>query len=200
MVGPATCTSLPDTACGKVLATPATRALAREHRIDLAAVRGSGRDGRVTKEDVVAFLGAVQPAPSLAPSETAERRGAVSASAPSTTPPTAPELFRPPAVPSALVEDRVEPIKGIRKAMFAQMTLAHEVPAFRFCDEVRVDALMEVRKTLKPLAEKYGADKFTMMPLMLKAASLALAEFPIINSSISPDGLALYGPDPHALR
>jgi 2-oxoisovalerate dehydrogenase E2 component (dihydrolipoyl transacylase) len=54
------------------------------------------------------------------------------------------------------VEDVTEPIRGIRKAMFAQMVAANAVPHFSYCDEVVMDELMAVRQQLKPLAEKYG--------------------------------------------
>jgi len=84
-----------------------------------------------------------------------------------------------------------EPIRGIRKAMFAQMVAANAVPHFSYCDEVVMDELMAVRQQLKPLAEKYGIPKFTLMPLMIKATSLALAEFPLLNASVAADGATL---------
>lgn len=51
-----------------------------------------------------------------------------------------------------------------------------------------MDNLMSARAILKPLAEKFGAAKFTLMPFKIKAASLALSEFPILNSSVAADG------------
>jgi len=72
--------------------------------------------------------------------------------------------------------------------MFNQMMLANEVPHFAYCDEVRMDAVMAMRLELKELAAKYGVPKFTLMPILLKATSLALSEFPILNSSIAADG------------
>lgn len=86
----------------KVLSTPATRALAKRHKLDLGTVTPTGRGGRVTKQDVLLVLNGsapVQPA------------GAAAA---------APQPQ--PAAPSAAAEDRAVPIRGIRKAMFAQMT------------------------------------------------------------------------------
>ena len=68
---------------------------------------------------------------------------------------------------------------------------ANAVPHFSYCDEVSMDALLACRATLKPLAAKYGIAKFTLMPLMIKATSLALAEFPLLNSSVAADGLTL---------
>jgi len=85
-------------------------------------------------------------------------------------------------------EDVREPIRGIRKAMFKTMTAANAVPHFSYCDEVMMDALMEARLEMKEHAAKLGVPKFTLMPLLMKATSLALAEFPILNSSVSEDG------------
>jgi len=75
--------------------------------------------------------------------------------------------------------------------MMTQMNAANAVPCFLMCDEVRMDNLMACRMQLKPLAEKYGVAKFTLMPLIIKATSLALAEHPLLNSSVSEDGSTL---------
>jgi len=165
----------------RVLATPATRAIAKEHGIDLSLVTGTGRDDRVTKEDVLAHLSGEVPA--------------ATASISTTTAPAAPAaraLVPPPrAVGASAMGDITEPIKGIRKAMMAQMNLANAVPCFLLCDEVRMDNLIACRMQLKPLAEKYGVSKFTLMPLIIKATSMALAEHPLLNSSVSEDGTTL---------
>ena len=169
---------------GKVLATPATRHMAKQHNLDLGTVAGTGRDGRVTKEDVLAYMSGAAPA--------------VAAAAPAAAAPAA--LAAAPAAPlpaatlksvAPLAEDRIEPIKGIRKAMFAQMTAALSVPSFGFSDEVCMDELMALRKILKPMAAAHGVPNFTLMPLLVKATSLALSEHPLLNSQISADGKQL---------
>ena len=184
----------------KVLAAPAARGIAKQHGVDLAMVTGTGRNGHVTKEDVLNYVArgaapptrvvtAATPAPpaatqpaSIAATAPAARSGAKSAS---------PPLEPPSRAMSGVVADRAEPIRGIRKAMFKQMTAALAVPTFSYCDEVQMDALMAARLELKELAAKYGVSKFTLMPMLIKATSLALAEFPLLNSSISADGTEL---------
>ena len=164
---------------GKVLATPATRALAKEHGIDLSVIPGTGRDGRVTKEDIMGYLAGGRPAvpAAAAPAAASAPTAAAAPAKPATTaPPPRAASGGPPA-------DTTEPIKGIRKAMMTQMNLANQVPCFLLCDEVRMDNLMATRMALKPIAERYGVPKFTLMPLILKATSLALAEHPLLNSS-----------------
>ena len=169
---------------GKVLATPATRHMAKQHNLDLGTVAGTGRDGRVTKEDVLAYMSGAAPA--------------VAAAAPAAAAPAAPAAAPAAPLPAAtlksvapLAEDRIEPIKGIRKAMFAQMTAALSVPSFGFSDEVCMDELMALRKILKPMAAAHGVPNFTLMPLLVKATSLALSEHPLLNSQISADGKQL---------
>jgi 2-oxoisovalerate dehydrogenase E2 component (dihydrolipoyl transacylase) len=176
---------------GKVLATPATRHMAKQHNLDLGTVAGTGRDGRVTKEDVLAYMSGAAPAVAAA-------APAVAAAAPAAAAPAAPAAAPAAPLPAAtlksvapLAEDRIEPIKGIRKAMFAQMTAALSVPSFGFADEVCMDELMALRKVLKPMAAAHGVPNFTLMPLLVKATSLALSEHPLLNSQISADGKQL---------
>lgn len=169
---------------GKVLSTPATRALAKQHGVDLSTIVGTGRDGRVTKEDLLKTLAgggsATTGAPKLAADATAIATPPSAAASAIATKPSGPVL-----------EDRTVPIRGIRRAMFAQMTAANAVPHFGYADEVVMDDLAAVRQQLKPIAAEYGVPKFTLMPLIVKATSLALTHFPELNSSISEDGTQL---------
>jgi 2-oxoisovalerate dehydrogenase E2 component (dihydrolipoyl transacylase) len=187
----------------KVLAAPAARGIAKQHGVDLAMVTGTGRNGHVTKEDVLIYVarGAALP-PRVVAAATSATPAPPAATQPAAIPATAPAarsaaksasppLEPPPRAMSGVVADRVEPIRGIRKAMFKQMTAALAVPTFSYCDEVQMDALMTARLELKELAAKYGVSKFTLMPMLIKATSLALAEFPLLNSSISADGTEL---------
>ena len=134
----------------KVLTTPAVRKMAREHQLDLATIKGTGKQGRVLKEDVLDFLAADKPA-------------------------------------AAEPVDRTEPIEGVRKIMAERMSEAvSTIPHFTYVDEVDVTQLMELRQNLK---DSYGTDelKITLMPLLIKALSLALKEFPILNSRTNDD-------------
>ncbi|XP_065198983.1 lipoamide acyltransferase component of branched-chain alpha-keto acid dehydrogenase complex, mitochondrial-like isoform X2 [Sycon ciliatum] len=149
----------------RVLATPAVRRIARENNVDLGTVPASGKQGRVLKEDIVRFL-------SEPPETTA-----------TPTPPTPPASM--PARPlrsSAIVADKVEAIKGIRKAMVKTMTAANAIPTFGFNDEISMDQLVIVREQLKDIATSRGT-KLSYMPFFLKAASMAMLEYPILNSS-----------------
>jgi 2-oxoisovalerate dehydrogenase E2 component (dihydrolipoyl transacylase) len=144
----------------KVLTTPAVRKMAREHELDLATLVGTGKQGHVLKEDVLGFLAGDK-------SATSESSVAV-------------------AEPLHLV-DRTEPIKGVRKIMAERMSDAvSTIPHFTYVDEVDVTELMALRQNLK---DSYGTDelKITLMPLFIKALSLAIKEFPILNSRTNDD-------------
>ena len=140
----------------KVLTTPAVRKMAREHELDLSSINGSGKQGRVLKEDVLGFL--------------SNGRGSNDVSASNG------QLIK------TTADDRVEPIRGVRKIMAERMSAAvSTIPHFTYVDEMDVTELMEVRQTLK---DTYATDslKITLMPLFIKALSLAIKQFPIINS------------------
>ncbi|WP_246480308.1 dihydrolipoyllysine-residue acetyltransferase [Motiliproteus sediminis] len=152
---------------GKALASPAVRRIAREHQIDIAAVPGSGRDGRVLKEDILRFVGELpgkEESAATVPAQSAASKPA-----------------------AADAEIRVEPIKGIKAAMARQMVLSTStIPHFTYGDEVDVTALLALRQQLKPKAEAQGV-RLTLMPFIMKALALAVQQFPILNSRVNDD-------------
>ncbi|KAK7468189.1 hypothetical protein BaRGS_00036602 [Batillaria attramentaria] len=83
--------------------------------------------------------------------------------------------------------DRTEPLKGIKKAMVKTMTAALEIPAFGYYDDIDLTQLVNVRKKLKAIAEQRGV-RFSYMPVFLKAASLAMMQYPVLNSSLDEKG------------
>jgi 2-oxoisovalerate dehydrogenase E2 component (dihydrolipoyl transacylase) len=140
----------------KVLTTPAVRKMAREHNFDLATISGTGKQGRVLKEDVLAYLN--QKAGKQAP-----------------------------MVQVNSIQDRREPIKGVRKIMAERMADSMAtIPHFTFIDELDITELMALRADL---VKTHGSEdlKITLMPLFIKALSLALNQFPIVNSRANSD-------------
>lgn len=168
-------TSLP--AGHKALASPAVRRLARELSVDIHRVPGTGPKGRVFKQDVQAFAsGAVTAQATAAP--TAVTRDAATIAAGS-------------------IGRRVEPIKGIKAAMARQMAESvATIPHFTYCEEIDLTELIALRLSLKDGLAKQGV-KLTMMPFFMKAMSLALNEFPILNSQVNADCTALTYFDEH---
>ena len=82
---------------------------------------------------------------------------------------------------------RVEPIRGIQAAMAKHMMHSvFTVPHFSVSEEIEMDKLIDARSKLKALFENEGV-KLSFMPFLIKAMSLALEQFPIINSQINSD-------------
>jgi 2-oxoisovalerate dehydrogenase E2 component (dihydrolipoyl transacylase) len=79
-------------------------------------------------------------------------------------------------------EDQVKRLTGMKKAMTKTMTESKSIPAFTFMDEYSSTDLFNLRKELK---RNYST--LTILPFFVKAASLAMTEFPIINSHANPE-------------
>jgi pyruvate dehydrogenase E2 component (dihydrolipoamide acetyltransferase) len=160
---------------GTALATPSVRKLAREKGLNIAQVTPSGPNGRVTKEDVLAF--AAGGAPAAAPAADAKAPAAeATAAAPSAAA----------AVSGERVEERV-PLKGIRKAIAnAMVKSAYTAPHVTLMDEVDVTQLVALREKAKPIAEKKGV-KLTYLPFIVKALVAAARQFPAVNAMIDEE-------------
>lgn len=160
---------------GKALASPAVRRMARALDIDLSRVPGSGKHGRVYKEDITRFQA---------------QGGAVSAVAPVVVAPTQSGVTQSTVsnvVASSARGDIVEPIRGV-KAVMAKMMVesVSTIPHFTYCEEFDLTDLVALRESMKA---KYSSDevKLTMMPFFMKAMSLALTQFPVLNSQVNAD-------------
>jgi 2-oxoisovalerate dehydrogenase E2 component (dihydrolipoyl transacylase) len=161
-------------ASGKALASPAVRRLARELSIDLTNVNGSGDKGRVYKEDVKAFAANSTLLEKSSAEPTSSSDSAKVSSAQHT------NLV-------AGNADRVEPIKGIKAVMARLMAESvSTIPHFTYCEEIDLTALISLRLSLKESYAKQGV-KLTMMPFFMKALSLAIKDFPVMNSQPNSD-------------
>ncbi|QOL24358.1 dihydrolipoyllysine-residue acetyltransferase [Thalassotalea sp. LPB0316] len=154
---------------GKALASPAVRRVARELNVNIHEVPGSGKKGRVYKEDVMAFVDG-------------QKQGAtanVTATAPT------------------VGGTRTEPIRGVKAAMAKAMVASvSTIPHFTYCEEIDLTALIALRLSLK---EEYAKQdiKLTMMPFFMKAMSLALKEFPLVNARANDECTELTFFDDH---
>lgn len=182
----------------KTLATPAVRRIASQYKIELKNVQGTGREGRVLKEDVLNYINAKESGQDLVASAPRSLLSGSSTPSPaspttatrSTTSPTkqAPSsAILPVSLPRRTItapSDRTETIKGYTRTMIKTMTTANQIPHFGYSDEIAVSELLKLRKQLKDsVAQQYNI-KLTMLSLFLKSASLALTQFPILNASL----------------
>lgn len=92
--------------------------------------------------------------------------------------------FVPPSVAIRnLNADKKEAIKGIKKAMVKTMNQANSIPHFSYCDEYNMDQLVKLRHHLKSVGKERGAN-ISYMPILIKACSIALHSYPILNAHV----------------
>ncbi|XP_053104851.1 lipoamide acyltransferase component of branched-chain alpha-keto acid dehydrogenase complex, mitochondrial isoform X2 [Hemicordylus capensis] len=167
----------------KTLATPAVRRLAMENNIKLSEVVGTGKDNRILKEDILNYLdkqtGAIlplSPKPKIiTPSLKLEPTPDMPKEKTSTIP-----------ISQHIViagKDKTEALSGFHKAMVKTMTAALKIPHFGYYDEVELNQLVQLREEMKPTAQARGVN-LSFMPFFIKAASLGLLHYPILNASV----------------
>ena len=154
-------------------ANPAAKKLAEENHIDLASVTGTGKDGRILKEDVQNAI--------TAPRATA-----------STNP--APQKPAVPALTGERVEKRV-PMTRLRATIAKRLLDAqHNAAMLTTFNEVNMGPLMDLRKQYKDLFEKtHNGTRLGFMGFFVKAAAEALKRFPAVNASIDGNDIVYHG-------
>jgi 2-oxoglutarate dehydrogenase E2 component (dihydrolipoamide succinyltransferase) len=172
--------------------SPAARRVADENRIDPSTLTGSGRDGRVSKSDVVNYLQAKEPgasAPSAAPA--AAPRAGATANVPAATPPAA----KAPAAPTprgARAEQRV-PMTRLRARIAERMVQAQSTQALLTSfNEVDLKAVNDLRARYKDAFEKQHGVKLGFMSFFSKACIEALKKFPAVNASVEGNDIVYH--------
>ena len=161
-------------------ASPGVRRYARELGVDLSGLKGTGRKGRIVKEDVQQFVKqAVKQAGSGAAAAAPAAGGGMGI-------PPIPEVDF-----SKFGETEEKPLSRIKQKSGPHLHRSWlNVPHVTQFEEADITALEDFRKAEKAAAEKAGV-KLTPLAFLVKAAAAALVEFPDFNSSLKPDGSAL---------
>jgi len=155
----------------RIIAMPSVRKYARDKGVEIRTVSGTGKNGRISKEDIDAFLNGGAAAP--AATEAAEATPAAEQEAP-----------KPLAIPEGDFPETREKMSGIRKAIAkAMVNSKHTAPHVTLMDEVEVSNLVAHRKKYKEVAAAKGI-KLTFLPYVVKALTSALKEFPALNTSL----------------
>lgn len=162
---------------GKILTTPAVRRIAHENKVNLTEVRASGPNGRILKSDVLEYLNVI-------PATNDSNRARPVVERTQTSAPAASESASSMVGGGSTNIDRIEKLKDVRKIMFKSMTASLKIPHFTYSDEVDVTELVKLREALKCDATAQYGIKLTFMPFFIKAASLALTKYPILNSQL----------------
>ncbi len=160
---------------GEAMASPAARKAAEEAGVDLSQVQGSGKDGRITKEDVQAHAKSKPAAPAPA------------ASAP------APAAKAPAPAPGERVERRV-PMTRLRKRIAERLVEAQQTAAILTTfNEVNMKPVMDLRNQYKDEFLKKHGVKLGFMGFFVKAAVEALKRIPSVNASVDGDDIVYHG-------
>lgn len=150
--------------------SPVVRAMAKENQIsdaELSAIPGTGPSGRLTKNDLTAYLGGAKPVGTVLPKPSIEVK---------------------PVTPTVAGEGQtIVPLAGMRKMIADAMVRASQVPTVSTVTACDVSSLVAFRERNKEaFLEQYGV-KLTPTPFFLKAVAEALVEYPLLNASLQPD-------------
>ena len=151
-----------------VRSSPLVRKLAREHNVNLGQVQGTGNGGRITKQDILDFVDRSSKAPTAA--------------APAPTP-------SPRPAPASIPGD-VVPMSQMRKIIAQRMIESRRTSAHVHCMfEVDLTRIVNLRNKLKSGFEQRNGARLTFMPFFVRAAIIALQQFPIVNASLDGDNI-----------
>jgi pyruvate dehydrogenase E2 component (dihydrolipoamide acetyltransferase) len=167
---------------GKSFVSPVVARIASEHGVDPNQVPGSGRGGRVTKKDILAFI--EQGAPAAAPAAPAAPEAPPAPAAPPAEAPAAPTAAAPAPV-VAETGEQMEPMTAMRRGIAEHMrrsldTSAHVTSAI----EVDMSQVVAIRKKLKPEYQASYGVNVTYLSFVARAAVETLREYPWINGEI----------------
>lgn len=159
------------------LATPAVRHLSKELKVDITDIDGTGKDGRVLKEDIYKFV------------QARDSEGQPTASA-----------RRPDPSPEAEAGVQKETPMQLTKTqeqMFRTMTRSLTIPHFLYADEIDFTNLCDLRSRLNRVLAKSGGEKssgtgdvvakLSYLPFIVKAVSMALYKYPVLNARVDID-------------
>jgi len=168
--------------------SPLVRKMARENNIDLSRVKGTGIGGRITKQDLEAFLSgqstAVASIPASVPAPAAPPKAAPAPAPqqPVSPPPTAVQPATMPGAPPAM---RVEPMSIMRQKIAEHMTFSKHTSAHvTTVHKADMTKVAKLRDKLKGSFQAQYGFGLTFLPFMVRAACAALRQYPLLNASI----------------
>lgn len=159
---------------GRLVASPRARKLAKELKVDLTTLKGSGPYGRIVAEDVESVVGkTTTPAAPTTPT-------------PSITPVAPPVPRTPVPAPVAAVPGQIAPFNALQNAVVRNMVASLAVPEFRVGYTITTDGLDKLYKQIK-------SKGVTMTALLAKAVAVTLQKYPLLNASYSDQGVVYHG-------
>jgi len=160
--------------------SPLVRKIAREHNVNLSQLSGTGMGGRITKQDIMAFL--ERPDTAVPASAPAGARAAT-ASAPASSP-------RPAPTSAASIPGDLVPMTQMRKIIAQRMIESRRTSAHVHCMfEVDITRIVQIRNKTKSAFEQRHGTRLTFMPFFVRAVIIGLQQFPIVNASIEGENI-----------
>jgi 2-oxoglutarate dehydrogenase E2 component (dihydrolipoamide succinyltransferase) len=167
--------------------SPAVRRLIAEHGLDPSAIRGTARDGRITRADVEAYLGSNRAADAGAP------RPATPAPAAPTPVPAAPPAPAPRATGIAGRGERRQPVSRIRARIAERLVEAqHQAALLTTFNEINLRPVVELRHRYRESFEKTHGVRLGYMSFFARAAVEALKRFPVVNAYLEGDAIVYH--------
>ena len=168
----------PSKVADNVMAMPAARKIAAEQSLDLSQVTGTGRGGRVTKEDVL---------------ETGQGKPAPQPARPAAAPPPLPAPVNVEQLLGDRPEQRVQ-MSRLRKRVAERLVQSQSSAAILTTfNEVDMQPVMDLRAKHRDRFEKEHGIKLGFMSFFVKAAVAALRKFPVVNASVDGDDIVYHG-------
>ncbi len=165
---------------GRLIASPRARKLAKDMKVDLNNLTGSGPYGRIVAEDVEASVGTKQPAAAPVASPPPAQVTKTVAPAPTPVAASAPAPMPPAAIPGQIV-----PMSTLQNAVARNMVASLSVPVIHVGYTITTDALDKLYKQIK-------SKGVTMTALLAKAVALTLQKHPLLNASYSEQGIVYH--------
>jgi pyruvate dehydrogenase E2 component (dihydrolipoamide acetyltransferase) len=161
--------------------SPLVRKIAREHNVNLSQIPGSGMSGRITKQDIMAFLERQE-------SSAGAPAGSARASAPPALSPVSSP--RPAALSAVAIPGDAVPMTQMRKIIAQRMIESRRTSAHVHCMfEVDITRIVQLRNKTKSAFEQRHGARLTFMPFFVRSVIIALQQFPIVNASIEGENI-----------
>lgn len=160
---------------GRTVVSPRARKLAKDLKVDLSALQGSGPYGRIVAEDVEAASGVVSPAAPVTPT--------VPAIAPAPAPLALPAKSAPVAAPAPVVPGQVTPLTTLQQAVVRNMVASMQAPTYRVGYTITTDNFDALYKQIK-------SKGVTVTAMLAKAVAVTLQKHPLLNASYTEAGIA----------
>lgn len=189
--------SAPQTTSAAGIAMPAAAKMLAENNLTTEQVAGTGRDGRVTKGDVISAISVATSIPTGAPTSAATPPTTIASRIPSPTLGAALPIIPAPINPASLLEGRPEqrvPMSRLRQRVAERLLQSQATNAILTTfNEVNMQPVMEMRKKYQEKFEKEHGAKLGFMSFFVKAAVAALKKYPVVNGSIDGNDIVYHG-------